>query len=409
MVTIHSQELGADGATPRGGRVLFLAARLGAGGVTTHMASLGQALRRRGWEVAVASAGASTGHVHDVRWIEQCGLRHYQLVFPQAANMRNMLRIPAAACHAMQITSRFRPDLVHVHWRSTSWCAQFMEWCARLPFVVTVHATIPSDWRRRRLSFWGSKTIAVSPEIREHLIEVFGLSRKRIRVISNGVDEQYYRPATNEKRCAARRSLGLHTADPLVCLIGSGWRVKGHDVLIRAIGILRAAGRPIRALIAGAALDIPVLQSMAEEQGVADLVHFLGYADSRTVLWASDVMALPSRAEGLPIAVIEAMLCGVVPVRTPAGGAKDQVIHGETGFLVPFDDAAALADRLSSLCEDPVRRRLMGEAAMDHARRHFSLSRMTDQIVEVYANVLGRGHNGFRAAESADGTNASER
>ena len=79
------------------------------------------------------------------------------------------------------------------------------------------------------------------------------------------------------------------------------------------------------------------MREYAKGAGIAGQVQFLGYTDSRHVLWASDVCVLPSRQEGFAVAIIEAMLCGVVPIRTPAAGAAEQIDDGTNGFIVPFE------------------------------------------------------------------------
>lgn len=372
-------------------RVLFLAARLGPGGVTTHIATLGTALQQHGWDVAVASAGAATGHSHDVAWLERQGIRHYEIGFPQVMWSRDMLRVPQAASRCLRIARAYEPDIVHVHWRSTAWCAQVLRWRLGIPFVITVHVEgIPSNHARRALSFWGDAVITVSSDAQKDLSARFNLPLQRVRVIPYGVDETYFREPDAIERAEARRAFGIDAQETVVSLIGSDWRRKGHDVLIRASAILRERGTPIRVLLAGSETDRPMIQHLVGEHRVADRVSFLGYTESRGVLWASDILALPSRVEGLPIAVIEAMLCGVVPIRTPASGAGDQIIEGQTGFIIPFDDANALAERLHLLCTDAPRRVAMQQAGLMHARGRFTSARMTEDVLDVYQGVIER-------------------
>ncbi|ARA93333.1 hypothetical protein AWN76_009270 [Rhodothermaceae bacterium RA] len=130
------------------------------------------------------------------------------------------------------------------------------------------------------------------------------------------------------------------------------------------------------------------MQALARRHGVADQVHFPGFTDARTALWAADVLVLPSRREGLPMAVVEAMHCGVVPVRTPAGGHHEQIRDGVTGFLVPFDDAAALTDRLAPLLTDEALRDRMARAARQHALAHFTVDAMTRRTLQLYRAAL---------------------
>jgi glycosyltransferase involved in cell wall biosynthesis len=108
------------------------------------------------------------------------------------------------------------------------------------------------------------------------------------------------------------------------------------------------------------------------------------------VLWASDVCVLPSRQEGFAVVIIEAMLCGVVPIRTPAAGAAEQIDDGTSGFIVPFEDSAALAERLYTLLSDPDCRSRMSAATLEKGRTQFSEKVMVDRTIGVYNEVLQR-------------------
>jgi len=126
----------------------------------------------------------------------------------------------------------------------------------------------------------------------------------------------------------------------------------------------------------------------AVERGVADRMHLLGHSNPRDILWASDVGALPSRQEGFGLVVAEGMSCGVVQVRTPAAGARDTTIDGETGFIVPFDDPIALADKIGALITDPVLFQSMRERSITFARERFAADRMVDETLRVYEEAV---------------------
>jgi glycosyltransferase involved in cell wall biosynthesis len=105
------------------------------------------------------------------------------------------------------------------------------------------------------------------------------------------------------------------------------------------------------------------------------------------VLWASDALVFPSqdKTEAFGLVVAEAMLCGVVPIRTPSAGAVDQIDHGSNGFIMPFDDAIALADYLNQIFADPVLRRSLAVAAQSTAQQRFALQQMVDSTLATYA------------------------
>jgi glycosyltransferase involved in cell wall biosynthesis len=108
----------------------------------------------------------------------------------------------------------------------------------------------------------------------------------------------------------------------------------------------------------------------------------------REAYWAADIGLLPSRAESFGLVIPEAMRCGCVPVRTPSGGWQDQIVDGVNGFVVPFDDAPALAERIATLA-DRERRETMRGRAIAHATENFDQRRMLAATADLYREVAG--------------------
>lgn len=215
-------------------RILFLAQYLDSGGVTTHMMTLAKGLMPRGHEVALASHGQLQNHSHGPSWFEANGIKHYFVPFPGIRlGVRNIGCALNSLLATLSAAREFRPDLLHVHFRSTSPYAQAIRLRYGIPFVTTLHLDqIPSSTVFRMLSFWGERAIAISRETRDYLEHEFGVPSNKIRVIYNGVDEQYFRPPTERERMQARQELGVRAEDYVASLIGRLERVKGHDVLI---------------------------------------------------------------------------------------------------------------------------------------------------------------------------------
>lgn len=169
--------------------------------------------------------------------------------------------------------------------------------------------------------------------------------------------------------------------------------VKGHDIVIDAIRALRFQ-RPdiaVVCLFPGAGDEAEEIKAYAhKDEEASRTFRFLGFIGDamalRNIYWASDIVLLPSRLEGFGLAIAEAMNCGCVPIRTPSGGWQDQIVDGETGFIVPFNDPQALADRITNLA-DPARRSTMRQAAIDHAQANFSQEKMVAATSDLYRAV----------------------
>jgi glycosyltransferase involved in cell wall biosynthesis len=172
-----------------------------------------------------------------------------------------------------------------------------------------------------------------------------------VHVIPNGIPVGPL--PTPAERSAAREALGLPAGVPVVAFVGRLSPEKAPEVLLRAV-----RGTAIRVLVAG---DGPLRESL-EAEADPEQVRFLGFLpDVGTVLAAADVLALPSRTEGLPMAVLEAMAAGL-PVVASAVGSLPEVLGGGAGLLVPAGDVPALRLALEQLSAPDVRAALAAEA-----------------------------------------------
>lgn len=233
--------------------------------------------------------------------------------------------------------------------------------------------------------------IALSTEIAEFYRDVCAVRPKRIVCLPCPINTDDFWPPDQAQRMQARAALGL-VPDTLVCVLPGRLHFnKGHHMAVAALRLLRAErpGLKVVCLFAGNGdheEDIKA-QSLRDEADARSF-RFLGFvSDLRSVYWASDIALLPSRREGFGIAMVEAMCSGCVPIRTPSGGARDQIIEGETGYIVPFDDPAALARRIADLAE-PERRARMREAAVKHASTSFNTRMVMERTAALYRDVV---------------------
>jgi L-malate glycosyltransferase len=373
-------------------RVLFLARHLDSGGVTTHMMTLARGLAQRGWQVALASGGQTGDHPRGQAWFEENGIPHFTVPFMGPGPRGKDYLKPFASVYGLDSVIRsFRPSIVHVHWRSTSPYAAMESLFRRVPFVSTLHAeSIPSGGVLRIGSRWGRGAIAVSSETKAYLMTHFGVPEDKISVVFNGADPEVFRPPGPGDRVRARQALGLGNTGPVISLVGRLEEGKGHEVLLKAARSARSRLPELQVVFAGEGSLSEGIRRLAEGLGLDDCTHFLGHVDTRPVLWASDMSVLPSFREGFGIVIVEAMLCGVPVIRTPAGGAADQIVDGETGYIVPFGDFEALSERISMLASDEGLAGAMAGAALQRARDLFTVDRMVTETERVYARAMVR-------------------
>jgi glycosyltransferase involved in cell wall biosynthesis len=285
---------------------------------------------------------------------------------------------------------RERVTLVHAHEFTMNVYGAAAAWCCRVPVIATVHGRGYYAGARRRLAALrlaaasGAILVAVSSDIQQFLKDRLGLDT--VRRVPNGIDLQ--RPASG-KREMGRRALGLGPEPIVIGTIGNLYPVKGHRVLLAALA--RLESRPHLA-IAGRGKEEAALRAQAEELGIADRVHFLGYReDTPDLLAAFDIYALPSLFEGQSLALIEAMAAGL-PIAATAVGGNPEVLgrSEEEGLFVRADDASALARAIERLMADPELRSRLGRAALTRARAEFGLETMLGRYRTLYAEALER-------------------
>ena len=190
------------------------------------------------------------------------------------------------------------------------------------------------------------RVIAVSAALRERIIEL-GVAPERIIMAHNGVDGTRF---TIRDRRQARISLGLPLDRSLACYVGNLTAEKGVDVLVEAMGYLRRQGRcDVDLAVLGSGVMDERLHSLVRELGLEDRIRFLGRRPNAEIsdwLAACDVFCLPSRREGCPNVVLEALASGRPVVATNVGGVPE-LLDNRYGILTPVDDPEALAEGLT--------------------------------------------------------------
>jgi glycosyltransferase involved in cell wall biosynthesis len=172
---------------------------------------------------------------------------------------------------------------------------------------------------------------------------------------------------------------------------------KGQEFLVRAAAILRNQGVDLALLIVGSPSPgsedhLPRLRALIDELNLRDRVILTGeLADARPAYAVCDIFVLPSaQPEPFGGVVIEAMGMGKPVVATAIGGSLDQIVDGETGFLVPPGNPTALADKILTLAENPELMKRMGEAGMERARTHFDVRQMVEKLEAIYSAIPTR-------------------
>jgi len=305
---------------------------------------------------------------------------------------------PAAQARAFRALLRVfraeRFDLVHAHMPISGILARAAARAAGVPRVAyTCHGYLfnqPGPLWRRGLSLgleWAAGRIT---DIYLTVSEEEAEDARRLRIhgrpvaVLNGRDPAAFHPDP-AARAALRAEFGAGPEDCVVVAVSRLVRHKGYPELLRAM-----EGVPGATLwVVGERLDSDHGEDLEPhftraEAMLGARIRRLGYRhDVARVLAAADVFALPSHFEGLPMSVIEAMLTGLPVVATDVRGPREQVVEGETGFLVPPATVEPLAAALAKLAADPALRARMGEAGRARALERFTEAKVVNRTLDL--------------------------
>jgi glycosyltransferase involved in cell wall biosynthesis len=347
--------------------------------------TLAGGLKQKGHQVYLASSG---GELED-KFI-QAGIT----LFKVPLKTKNEISPKIFFCFwkLRKVVREFNIDLIHSQSRTTQVLADLLGRALVKPHIFSCHGFFKPKLSRRVFGCWGQKVIAISQQVKEHLIADFKLDEFKISVVHNGIDTKNF--GDFSARVRLRKDLGIQDA-LLVGIIARLSDVKGHIYLIRAMPEVVKIFPTAKLLIIGEGKMKDTLVKETDRLGIKENVLFIPRAsNTRDLLSAMDIFVMPSLQEGLGLALMEAMAQGVAVVGSAVGGIKTLIQDRVNGLLVAPADSAALAQAIIGLCNDPALRRALGSRAREFIMANFSKEEMVDKTEIVYQQSLK--NNRFR-------------
>ena len=367
-------------------RVFHLIDSFNVGGTETQAVELARRLPAMGYEVTVGCLKRE-GPLEDRLQGTGIAIREFR--------SRGGIDSPSGIRQLLQMSWFLRGfDIVHTHDLWSNLVGVPAARLAGVPAIISSRRDLShSEWyqgKRRVCLKWiqnlGGYIVTNAAPIRDVLLGEDRFDPCKVRVIHNGVDVAKFKSARND-----RVHLFPDAGDgKLVVLVGNMHTdVKGHPWLIAAAPAVRERFPDTRFILVGDGEQRSVFEKQARDLGVLHSFAFLGRRpDIPDILASCDIAVLPSRAEGLPNAVLEYMAAELPVIVSRVGGNAELVQDGVTGILVPSQDSAALSTALLRLLSEPVLARRLAQAGHEFTVRNFSFERLVQDVDALYTELL---------------------
>ena len=354
------------------------------GGAERQVILLARGLCQRGWRVSVVALSGSGGE--SAAELTKAGIGFKSL------GMRKGLADPRGWLRFNHWLRREKPDVVHAHLPHATWLARWSRLAAPSRALVDTLHTSSTGTRGRQLGYrWSGwltdKVTAVSQAVAEAYFYAQMVTADKLAVLPNGGDVDAWRPDAAVRK-ALRNELNLED-EFLWLAVGRLDAVKDYPILLWAMVEVPESAQLV--IVGSGPLEGELLR-LSTRLGLERRVRFIGF--ERDVLhWmqTADGFVLSSRLEGLPMGLLEAAACALPAVATDVPGTHEVIVDGETGWLAPTGDAAALAEAMTRLMQTlPEKRRTMGQRARQNVIDRFSLKAVLEQWEALYNELLTR-------------------
>src|SRR3989440_2042738 len=288
-------------------------------------------------------------------------------------------------------------DVVHTHCFYTNIFGMTGAYLARVPARITSKGETegfrtPMQKRTERMSFRLAHCVIANCLVVQNQLIREGMNPKRIIQHYNGLDLDRLKAAAGFSRDEALKMFALPQGRRFITIVANLRNpVKDHPMFLRAAARVRAAVPDAAFVVAGEGELMPSLRELAAALKIGDDVHFIGRCDDvASLLFASHVGVLSSKAEGFANAILEYMAASLPVVATDVGGVREAIVEGETGHIVASGDDEAMAARIIQVLKDDENARMMGARGKAIVSEKFSSEHHLHNTLELYDELLSK-------------------
>ncbi|PZP55964.1 MAG: glycosyl transferase [Micavibrio aeruginosavorus] len=371
--------------------VLQIIPHLGAGGAEQGCIDVAAELVRAGATSIVVSNGG-----HRVPELTRAGSTHVTM----PVHSKNPFIMWRNTRRLRKLIEKEKVDIVHARSRAPAWSA--FEACKGTPahYMTTCHA--PYNIHDKKLKRFynssisrGERVIAISEYVADYLRENYGVDDSKIRLIHRGIAPEKFHPSlvTAERMIKLSKNWRIPDGATVILLPGRLTRWKGHTVLIDAMS--KIGRKDLFCVFVGADQGRSEyhaeLEKLIAEKGLGEQIRIMGHCDDMSAAYmiSTIIVSASIEPEGFGRVAVEGQAMGRIVIATDHGGSKETIIPDETGFLVPINDADALAEKIKQALSMPEEEKyMMAERAMNHVHANFTRQIMVNKTIDVYAELL---------------------
>jgi len=305
-------------------------------------------------------------------------------------NKKNYLKSIILLCKTIKIK---KINIVQTHGFLPTAIGFFLKILTKIKFICFMHGATSENIKvmfynyiDNLLQLYADKTVLVSNIQRELVFG--GKNKNRVTVLHNAVNLNFPTPISG-KGNSWRKMFGISESASIVVSVGRLSPEKGMDVLIKAFSILCEERQDVHLVIVGDGQERTDLEKLISEYALEKKIHLAGYTQTPgDYVIGSDVMVLPSRSEGIPNAVLEAMALGIPVVATSVGGVPEVIADGRDGLLVPPDDPAKLAAAIVAVLNNAELAARVVAAGRIRMQEAFSVESRIEKIHMLYSELI---------------------
>lgn len=370
-------------------KIVMLLSRIDQTGMTTHTLDLTKGLVQEGNEVFVISGASPIENNQELIKLKDrffgSGAKIVEFKIPEGNLFIKSLNSILSILYIQLQLLKINPHIIHVQ----SPYMSFIPWFLNKKFLSTLHVTdLVKTFKYKN----ATHLIAISEETKKYAMELYGYKERNISKVLHGVSKNFSIQMDEKERDEFKINAKIPLDKIIIGMVASIEKRKGHDVLLKAIQLLSDEQKDeIHIVLLGSSKNGRTnewLKNVIKLTDTASLITRFNYQYPNKFYDIMDIFVLPSRLEGFPLVVLEAMMSNCCVVRSNNEGAKDSIENGIDGFIFENEDVIALSEILKKLIVNEKERKNVARNGQIKALNCFSIESMTKNTTKVYEKIL---------------------